>query len=104
MYLSKALLLPLLGIGLAQAWAPGESSTQPNIVYILADDLGKAETVQLKLNTKYFFRSGFNDVSWKNSDVITPNMEALRNDGVLLDQFYAQPACSLVPFFLQVSL
>ena len=48
----------------------------PNIVIIVADDLG------------------FNDVSWHNEMVRTPNLEELARDGVLLEQHYSQPVCT----------
>ena len=50
--------------------------TRPNILYILADDLGWA------------------DVSWNNPGMKTPNLERLAGKGVILDQFYTQPKCS----------
>ena len=49
---------------------------KPNILYILADDMG------------------FGDVSWNNPDIKTPVLERLAREGVILDQFYAQPKCS----------
>jgi len=51
-------------------------TTQPNIVIILADDLG------------------YNDVSWHNPLVRTPHLEALAREGVLLEQHYSQPVCT----------
>ena len=50
--------------------------TQPNIVIIMADDLG------------------FNDVSWHNAVVKTPHLESLARNGVLLEQHYSQPLCT----------
>jgi len=44
---------------------------QPNILFILADDFG------------------YNDVSWNNEDVFTPNLEKLGREGVILDTYYA---------------
>ena len=49
---------------------------KPNILYILADDMG------------------FGDVSWNNPDMQTPVLERLARTGVILDQFYTQPKCS----------
>ena len=49
---------------------------KPNILFILGDDLGYA------------------DVSWNNPDMITPHLHKLASQGVILDQFYAQPKCS----------
>merc|ERR1712198_22068 len=48
----------------------------PNILLLLADDLG------------------FNDVSWHNDAVLTPNMEKLAKEGVILEQHYSQPICT----------
>ncbi|XP_064487142.1 arylsulfatase B-like [Ornithodoros turicata] len=52
------------------------STARPHIVLILADDLG------------------WNDVSWHNPEMKTPNLEALANEGVFLDQNYVQPVCT----------
>jgi len=54
--------------------AAGQS--KPNIVLILADDLG------------------FNDVSWHNPIVLTPNLEDLARKGVILEDHYSQSTCS----------
>ena len=50
--------------------------TSPNIVIILADDLG------------------WNDVSYHGSEIKTPNIDKLISSGVELDRFYVQPTCS----------
>jgi len=52
------------------------ATTPPNIVLIVADDLG------------------WNDVSWHNPVVKTPHLETLARDGVLLEQHYSQPICT----------
>lgn len=52
------------------------SSAPPHIIIILADDLG------------------WNDVSWHNAAVKTPNLERLARQGVILDQNYVQPVCT----------
>ena len=49
---------------------------QPNIVFIMADDLG------------------WNDVSWNNKDMPTNNLEQLAKEGVRLDQAYSQQVCT----------
>ncbi|EAQ82209.1 arylsulfatase B [Blastopirellula marina] len=49
---------------------------RPNIVFLLADDLGGA------------------DVSWRGSPIKTPQLDALANSGAKLEQFYVQPVCS----------
>ena len=48
----------------------------PNIVVLLADDLG------------------WGDVGYHGSRIATPNIDALAARGVRLEQFYAQPVCS----------
>ena len=53
-----------------------ESTDKPNIVFILADDLG------------------FNDVGYHGSKIKTPNIDKLASEGVRLEQFYVQPVCS----------
>ena len=52
------------------------SVPQPNIVYILADDLG------------------WKDVGFHGSDIKTPNLDRLAETGAKLEQFYAQPMCT----------
>ncbi|NQU54187.1 MAG: sulfatase-like hydrolase/transferase [Bacteroidetes bacterium] len=53
-----------------------ESNTKPNIIIILADDLG------------------YGDVGFHGSDIKTPHIDRLATEGVQLDQFYACPMCS----------
>ena len=54
-----------------------EDALRPNIVFIVADDLGYA------------------DVGFMGSSVIrTPNLDALAAGGAILDAFYVQPICS----------
>lgn len=71
-------LLTLCGVLIAAALsdAHADQSTPPNIVLILADDLG------------------WNDVGYHGSEVATPNMDLLANEGVTLKRFYVQPTCS----------
>ncbi|XP_022920197.2 arylsulfatase J-like [Onthophagus taurus] len=63
--------LVLLKIILAQ------STNQPNILLILADDLG------------------YNDVGYRgNNQVKTPNIDALAYNGAVLERFYTLPMCT----------
>ena len=52
------------------------AAPQPNIILMLADDLG------------------WGDVGYHGSRIKTPNIDALAARGVQLDQFYVQPVCS----------
>ena len=49
---------------------------KPHIVLILADDLG------------------YNDVPWHNPTIISPTLQDLAKEGVILEQNYVQPKCS----------
>ena len=53
-----------------------QRSEQPNIILIVADDLG------------------YNDVSWHNPDMVTPHLDALAKEVVILEQSYVQPICT----------
>jgi len=54
----------------------GPSADKPNIVFLLADDLG------------------FKDVGYHGGTINTPNIDKLAAEGTRLDQFYVQPVCS----------
>jgi arylsulfatase A-like enzyme len=73
-FFAVALTLGLLIItGAALA---AEQAKKPNIVYIVADDLG------------------WKDVGFHGSDIKTPNIDKLAGGGVKLEQFYVQPMCT----------
>jgi arylsulfatase A-like enzyme len=55
----------------------GAAETKPNIVYIVADDLGWKDV-------------GFNGCT----DIKTPNLDKLAENGAKFSQFYAQPMCT----------
>src|SRR5262245_48436391 len=55
----------------------GAQRNRPNIVFILADDLGRADV-------------GFNG----GKEIKTPHLDELAASGARLEQFYAQPVCS----------
>ena len=76
MTIVRRLILTAFGsIALAVAAGAGAES-KPNIVYIVADDLG------------------WKDVGYHGSDIKTPNIDKLAQDGARLEQFYAQPMCT----------
>jgi len=74
----------ILGLGTMSAVLPGclssinknQTAKKPNIVFILADDLG------------------FKDVGFQGGHINTPNIDKLAREGTRLDQFYVQPVCS----------
>lgn len=52
------------------------SSKLPNILFMLADDLG------------------WYDVGFHNPKIQTPHIDKLAKDGVILDNYYVQPVCT----------
>ena len=60
------------GVALAQP----AGAKQPNIVHIVADDLG------------------WKDVGFHGAEIRTPNLDKLAAGGAKLEQFYAQPMCT----------
>ena len=67
----------LLGLVALLASQPALAAERlPNVVIILADDLG------------------WSDVGYHGSEIATPQLDALAREGVGLDRFYAQPSCS----------
>ena len=52
------------------------ADTKPNVVFILADDLG------------------WKDVGYHGSDIKTPNIDKLAQTGARLEEFYVQPMCT----------
>ncbi len=66
--------------GLVAVWfvaAPAlAAATRPNIVFIMADDLGNA------------------DLGYRGGQVQTPHIDALAKEGVRLESFYGEPVCT----------
>lgn len=54
----------------------GYAAERPNIVVLLADDLGNA------------------DLGYRGSDISTPNIDALAMEGVRLEDYYGLPVCT----------
>ena len=55
---------------------PQFNPDKPNIIFILADDMG------------------YSDMSWQGSPIQTPNLDKLRQEGMFLERNYVQPQCS----------
>ena len=68
--------VPILASSLALFAGPLEAQTPPNIVVILADDLGNA------------------DLGYRGSDIRTPNIDKLAKEGVQLESFHGMPVCT----------
>ncbi|RWC26039.1 arylsulfatase [Mesorhizobium sp.] len=62
--------------GLAGVQPAAAQPSQPNIVYVVVDDMG------------------FADVGFNGSDIKTPNLDKLAQEGAHFDQFYALPMCT----------
>ncbi|HWR92523.1 MAG TPA: sulfatase-like hydrolase/transferase, partial [Desulfobacterales bacterium] len=54
----------------------GHATEQPNVIFIMADDLGNA------------------DLGYRGSDIKTPNIDRLATGGVRLESFYGQHVCT----------
>ena len=72
---ATATLAPITLVTATSAVAQ-QAAPRPHIVYIVADDLG------------------WKDVGFHGSDIKTPNIDKLAQDGARLEQFYAQPMCT----------
>ena len=63
--------IPAVLGGVASVQTASAQPTRPNIVYIVADDMG------------------WGDVGFHGSDIATPNLDQLAGEGARLEQFYA---------------
>ncbi|QDU88862.1 Arylsulfatase [Pirellulimonas nuda] len=72
-------IITLIAISLLSAYESkaDDAVSQPNIVYFLIDDMGYADC-------------GFNG----STDIRTPHIDRLANEGAVLKSFYVQPLCS----------
>lgn len=73
---AATLLLLACFTGSSVALAAAPAANPPNVLLILADDLG------------------WNDVGYHGSEIDTPNLDALAAGGVVLQQFHSQPTCT----------
>ena len=69
-------LLLVLLVCLALFPEAAAQNAKPNVVVIIADDLG------------------WNDIGTRNPKIVTPNLVKLAKDGVELQRFYGYPVCS----------
>lgn len=73
-------LLGLVCLALPSFFNPREAAAQnarkPNIVFIMADDLGNA------------------DLGYRGGEMKTPNIDKLAKEGVRLESFYGEPVCT----------
>ncbi|XP_048753866.1 arylsulfatase B-like [Ostrea edulis] len=74
--MSAASILVFLGVSLFSSSDTSLSVERPNILFIVADDYG------------------WNDVGFRNPDVITPNIDKLARSGMILNSSYVMPVCS----------
>lgn len=51
-------------------------SSQPHILFVLADDFG------------------YNDIGYHGSEIKTPNLDKLAGNGIILENYYVQPICT----------
>ena len=70
------LCAPLLALPFATAHAAPEAPKRPNILLIVADDLG------------------YTDIGAYGAEIATPNLDKLAKTGVKMTSFYASPFCS----------
>jgi arylsulfatase B len=66
----------MANICLSQLTAQQKADQKPNIIIIVADDLG------------------WGDVGFHGSEIMTPNIDKLSKDGIILNHFYTAPVCS----------
>lgn len=69
-------MIASLCLGLSLALAPADDPAPPNIVLIVADDLG------------------WGDVGWHAESMRTPRMDRLVEEGVVFEQHYVMPQCT----------
>jgi arylsulfatase A-like enzyme len=76
-FFTVSLVLALLAVWLEKPVTAAEGGvSRPHIVYIVADDLG------------------WKDVGFHGSDIKTPSIDKLAQEGARLEQFYVQPMCT----------
>jgi arylsulfatase A-like enzyme len=76
LFIKLSLLFLAVGFIILPPASARQEAQPPNIVYVIADDLG------------------WKDVGFRGSDIRTPNLDKLAKGGVIFEQFYAQPMCT----------
>jgi arylsulfatase len=71
-----ALILSLAVLTIGCTTAPGAARSRPNIVLIMADDMG------------------YSDIGCYGGEIATPNLDRLAAEGIRFTQFYNMPRCS----------
>ncbi|XP_070566389.1 arylsulfatase B-like [Ptychodera flava] len=75
--LAIATIAAIVGVSsLHSGSSPPEEQSPTHIIYMLADDLG------------------WNDLSWHDSSMITPHLQRLADEGVILENLYMMSLCS----------
>ena len=76
--MARSIIVGLLAyVAVAANALPAQAdASRPNIVVILADDLGNA------------------DLGYRGGEIHTPNIDALAKGGVRLESFYGEPVCT----------
>ena len=72
----KAMLKKIIFLGILASLIQHDNAAKPNILMFVMDDLG------------------WNDASYKGSDIQTPTIDKLANEGIRLQQYYVQRVCS----------
>ena len=73
----RGMLLPMFCLAWLVAMpAVAAGTSRPNVIVILADDLGNA------------------DLGYRGSDIMTPNIDTLAKEGVRLESFHGMPVCT----------
>ena len=69
--------------------------SKPNIIVILADDIGNDISFLTSHSYVSKYYPGVNDAAWNNKNIRnTPNLRRLAKEGVILDNAYTLPVCT----------
>ena len=81
----------------------GKAPKYKNILFIVADDLGE-KTVEFGVVFYFFYLNkiqfkGWADIGYGDDQVLTPNINKLAQNGIILNQSYVYPLCKLIAYF-----